>query len=425
MKKITAILLTISMIMGLTACGDNNSSSEKADSSDKSSESSLYESSSSSESTTKESSQSEAEAEESLVDGLTKAEYDSMTAEDLLKHISNPEKVTAEEYVWLISTLAYVDIENEEKAVNYMGLTQNITEEAIHSIKSKARPEPGEYMDKLLESPVPQIRGYAMSQMTSLFGVSDANLERAKKLLETEEDTFVLYCAINALSNELTKDKAFSDFAYKMSESPDPKLRFKAAVAIGNYWSRGVEGAADKIIEMMNDSDPEIKKIACERAGGLNDDAVIEPLVKIINDPQQAKFHYSCVYSLMDMWYDYPFHDDTNEKAYKAAMDYFKTSARNNDTPAWNAIGLLKNIAEDKYDDWKKRASYFDTDDLYDVMTEIVRDENANWMARTAAVDVIKIHCSSQQFDELGSTVAALSDKKADYIKDEYDKQKG
>ncbi len=396
LKSLTAILLALALVLSFAACG------KKGD---------------------KEEDTTAAVSGDTLVEGLSKEEYDSMTADDLLARIADINNVTADEYAWLISTYAYTDIVDEEDDAYYMGLADCITDEALDAIEYEAKPALSDYIDKLLESKVPQVRGYGVSQFSSLFGVSDSNISRAKELLSTEEDNYVLYCATKALSNEMKTDTDIAAFIFKMADADYFKLRVQAANAIGNSWSKGVDGTVDKIIEMMNDENQDVRSAACRYAGKLADDKIVDPLVTILNNDDDADLHGDCITSLVTMWYDYPFHENTSEKAYKATMDYFRRTPRSEEVPSWTAVGSFKPKAttDDSYDKWKAKATYFDTDEVYEVMVDILKDENANWLGRTSAIEVIKSHCSKEQFDSLKSIVDGLTDSDADLIKSSYE----
>ena len=411
MKRFAAAVLAVSMLAALAACDSaapaQNTGSETA---------SVTESGTVSGSESAADSQSE--------DGITKEKYQTMTEDDLLATVKDINNVTTDEYVELINTLRFVDIVDDPESTNYMGLAENITTTALGKIEYEAKPKFQDYVDTLLQSEYPQVRGYAFSNMGSLFGVSDESISKSKEILKTEENDYVLYCAISAFSNELKTDPDILDFAVRMSESDNPKLRYRAALAFGNSWSIGVDGALDRVLMLMKDENTDVRAVACQYSGKLADDSVVDPLVEIINDESEdIKVRKSCVEGLFSLWYDYPFHKNMSEKAYKATMDYFKTTPRNNDIPYWSNVGLFANKASTSYDEWKENATYFDTDELYDVMCGIVEDSEANWMARTAAVRAIKAQCSEEQFESLKTLVDGLSDTNARFIQDEYTKQ--
>lgn len=343
-------------------------------------------------------------------------DYKNMTANDLLSHIKDINNVTVDEYVWLISTYSNVEVKED------FTLESNITDEAIKQIKSDAKPKLNQYLEKLLNSDSKQVRGYGISLITSLIGVSKDNLELAKKLIKTEKDPYVLYKATRALSNEAKSDKEIADFLIKMASNDNAKIRAASANALGNTWSQGVNGAVDTIIKLMNDKDTDVRKAACRYSGKLGDESVIAPLVKILNNAADADIHGSCVEGLVTLWYDYPFFKNTSEKAYKATMDYLKKTPRTEKIPAWTAVGSFKTTStQDSFKEWKKKATYFKEDEVYNVMVDIIKDGNANYLARTSAIDIIKAHCSEAKFKGLKSIIDGLKDSKATSVKSSYD----
>lgn len=395
MKKLLAVLLTIVLVFSLAACSKGGKGNEGT----------------SGEETTK--------AAGTLVEGLTKEEYDKMKAEDLLKHVKDINNVTPDEYYWLCSTYAYVDIEESDTS-STMSLKDSITRDALNSLEYDAVPKLDTYVDKLLANPTPQVRGYAMERLSSLFGVSDANIARAKEVLKNEKEPYVQYCAIYSLRSEMDSDKDIADFIFRMADSEDFRVRARAAYAVGMNGGK-VDGATEKVIEMMSDENTDVKKSACSSVGDIKDDKVIDALVKVLNNDAEYKVHGECVRSLVKMWYDYPSHKNTNERAYKETMNYFKKTPRTDDVPYWTSITTFRSVNEDYYGDWKKKATYFNTDEIYEVMVDIIKDENANWLGRNGAVDIIKAHCSKEQWKSLKKVVDGLTDSKADFIKSHYE----
>ena len=326
-------------------------------------------------------------------------DYKNMTAEDLLSHIKDKNSVTTEEFIWLVSTYSNVDIKDD------LTLEKNITDEAIKSLDSKAKPSLDSYLGELLKSESPQVRGYGISLITSILGVSSQNLELAKELIKNETEPYVLYRATQALSNEAKSSKEIADFLIKMASHENAKIRNASASALGNSWSQGVEGAVDTVIKLMNDKDTDVRKTACKYSGKLNDESVIEPLVAILNNAEEADLHGSCIEGLVTLWYDYPFFKNMSEKAYKATMDYLKTTPRTDKIPAWTAVGSFRTTStQDSFKDWKNNATYFNLDEIYNIM-----------------VDIIKAHCSNEKFQELGKIVNELTDSKASSVKSAYD----
>ena len=375
MKKIVAFLLTLGMIFSLAACGGG----KKVD----------------------------------------QASYGKMTADDLLKNIKDQKNVTLEEFTELVSTLAYAGITDD------MELEENITTEAIKKLKDSGAklPSPEEYVEPLLKSEAPQVRGYAISNVGSLLGVSDSHIAAAKELLKTEKDPYVICCALQALANEGGKDADIGAFLLNAAKNENSKVRKQAAMAIGSSWNKDLDGAVDAMITLMGDSDNDVRSRAYEYAGGLGDEKIIEPIVTMLNNPEDAELHGNGIDSLNKLWYDFPFHENTSEAAYRATMDYFKTTPRTKDVPSWTAIGSLKIKNDSHYEEWRAKATYFNADEFAQIMTEIIKDANANSFARSGAVENIAAHCSKETFDSLAAVIDGLTDKDAKDIQDKYKSQ--
>ncbi|MGN1478681.1 MAG: HEAT repeat domain-containing protein [Acutalibacteraceae bacterium] len=388
MKKILALLMAMIMLLSLAACGG---AKDKTDGDD---------------GTT-------AAAEQKL-------DYANLTADDLItKFIKDQKNVTLDEYVALVSTLSYVKITDE------LELEENITSKAISKLldNDAELPTSEEYIPVLIKNEAPQVRGFAISRVGTLFGVNEEGRATVKEILKTEKEPYVLKCAVEALANEGAEDADIGQFLLDMAKYENPYVREEAAFALGNSWNQELDGAVDAIITLMSDSNDDVRDAAYRYAGKLNDEKVIDPIVKMLKNPDEAKFHASGVESLVTLWYDYPSHENTSEKAYRATMDYLKTKPASDDIPAWTAITSFQAKSESNFEKWLAKATYFDTNEIAQVMTDIVKNPDVKWLGRTGAIKVIAVHCSKADFDALGKVVNGLTDDNAQFIKDEYKNQ--
>lgn len=346
-------------------------------------------------------------------------DYANMTADDLLKDIKDQQNVTLDEFVELVSTYSNVRITDD------LELEENITTEAIKKLKENGAkmPSPEEYVEPLLKSETPQVRGYAISNVGSLLGVSDGHIAAAQELLKTEKDPYVIRCAVDALANEGGKNAEVGKFLLNAAKNENARVRRQAAYALGNSWSKDLDGAVDAIITLMSDSDADVRNAAYRYAGKLADERVVEPIAQMLKNPDEVAFHSNGVEGLAYLWYDFPFHENTSEAAYRATMDYLKTTPRAKDIPSWTAISSLKNKNDSHYNEWRAKATYFNADEFAQIMTEIIKDENANSFARSGAVENIAAHCSKETFDSLAPVIDGLTDKDAKSIQDTYKSQ--
>lgn len=391
MKKALALILAAGMTFSLAACGDKTANTQ-----------------------TETNTQTEAgnTAETDL-------DYANMTEDDLISKIKDQTNVTAEEYIDLVSTFSNVTITED------MELEDNITKKAIQKLKDNGAtfPEASEYIGTLLKSDAPQVRGYAIQQMSSILGVSDEDVSASKELLKNETEPYVICCALNTFGNEGANDPDIGEFLLNSAKNENSKVRELAAIAIGSSWNKGLDGAVDTMITLMSDSDKDVRSRAYGFSGSLGDEKIIEPIVSMLNNPEDYELHGNGIDSLNKLWYDFPFHENTSEAAYKAAMDYFRTTPRTHDIPSWTAISSLKNKNDRSYDQWRANATYFNADEFAQIMTDIIKDENASSFARTGAVEVIAAHCSKETFDSLATVVNGLTDKDAGDVQEKYQSQ--
>ena len=270
---------------------------------------------------------------------------------------------------------------------------------------------------------VTTIRGYAFSNIATFFGASDSHKASAKEILKTEKEPYVIKCAVKALGNEGGKDAEIGKFLLDAAKNENAVVRRQAAVALGSTWNKTLDGAVDAEIELMKDSDNEVRKAAYEYAGLLGDDRVVEPISEMLKNEDDADLHSSGVRGLVWLWYDYPSHENTSEAAYRATIDYFKTTPGSDKVPAWAAVTSFTNKSEKNYAAWKEKATYFNTDELYEVMLGLVKNENLGRMTRGYACKPVAVHCTKEQFEAFGEVVNALTDKDAKFIQDEYQNQ--
>lgn len=389
MKKLLALILTIGMVFSLAACGGENTGKET-------------------------------EKETETKQETKKIDYANMTEDDLIKEfIKDEQNITLDEFVDLASTYSYATINNK------LELDENITDKAIKKLKeNKAKlPAAKEFVEPLLKSDAPQVRGYAFSNIATFFGASDSHKAAAKEILKTEKEPYVIKCAVRALGNEGGKDAEIGKFLLDAAKNENAVVRRQAAVALGSTWNKTLDGAVDAEIELMKDSDNEVRKAAYEYAGLLGDDRVVEPISEMLKNEDDADLHSSGVRGLVWLWYDYPSHENTSEAAYRATIDYFKTTPGSDKVPAWAAVTSFTNKSEKNYAAWKEKATYFNTDELYEVMLGLVKNENLGRMTRGYACKPVAVHCTKEQFEAFGEVVNALTDKDAKFIQDEYQNQ--
>lgn len=343
-------------------------------------------------------------------------DYADMTADDLIKDIKDQSNVTVDEYVNLASTYSNVKITED------LELEENITDEAIKKLIDNGAklPSTTEYMGILLKSESPQVRGRAISNISSMLGADENNLALAKELIKTEKEPFVLYKATEALSNEGGADAEIGKFLMDMAKNENHLIRMRAAMALGNSWSKGIDGVVDQVIALMSDSNINVRRAAYRYAGKLGDEKVIQPIVEMLNNPDDAELHGDGIESLVKLWFDFPFHKNTSEAAYRATLDYLKKTPATDDIPAWTAVGSFNTISESNFDEWKKKATYYNPSEIVAIMTDLIKNPDVNSNARDTAIDVIKTHGTRADLEALKPVIDSLTDEDASNLQNAY-----
>ena len=346
---------------------------------------------------------------------------DSLKALAKIEDKNGKQVITADSYAEILDSLKCCKIDEKSFTLNKK---ECLTYEAIDQLKKDKVlfPATQEVMPTLVKSDSPIVRGEGYKGIASIFGAKKENIGLGKDAIKNEKDPYALQELVAGLSNEGNKDPEVGKFLVDMSKHENNFVRRKAAVALGNTWSNKVDGAVDAIITLMSDADENVAKLACAGSGKLGDEKVIEPIVKILNDESKEKIHGDCVRGLSVMWLDYPFHKNHNENAYKATMDYLKKSPRTNKIPSWSAIATFSTTANNKgeLDAWKKEATWFNQDEFIALMTDLIKDDNFNWLGKTPAMKAIASFGGKAEIEKLGKVVDGLSDQK---VKDAYKRE--
>ncbi|MDO4788627.1 MAG: HEAT repeat domain-containing protein [Johnsonella sp.] len=354
-------------------------------------------------------SETETETEKESLD------YANLTPEDLIKDFEGKTELNKEEFMDLLSTFEYVEFYDD------YSLASNITSKAIYMLNDNDVDLPyDEVIPMAIKSDIPQLRAWGYSQMSSIFGISDENIESSVKMLSSEKDPHVIAAAVRYLGSEGGANPDIAAFLLESAKHEDPVVRMWAASSIGSSWNENMEGALEAMLELMKDSDPKVREWACTYIGNLGKEEAVAPLAEILNTDEEYELHGACMDSLSTLWLDYPFHEKHFESAYLASMEYFKKTPRSENTPFWLAVNNISNIDEDSIEAWKANAPFYNPDEIVSLMTDIVADPNADFLARTSAIDVIKAHGTREQLEALAPTIEGLSDSLAEQIQGSY-----
>jgi len=339
------------------------------------------------------------------------------TVAELWKTMADTTNPTIKEYKGIILNYAYTPINDEFQ------MEKNSTDSVFSRLReNKAKiPNTDSLIFEFMKNQSPQVRGWALRQIGGFFGVNKDHLNAAKEIIANEEDLYVIFTVINALSNE-GRDPVVGKYLLDMAKHENPIIRRAAAGALANSWSKSIEGVVDAVITLMNDEDIEVRKIACRNSGKLADEKVIAPLVVILNNNADKNLHSNCMDALAKLWYDFPFFENTSEKAYIAFMNFLKKTPRTEDIPNWSCFSGISTKGND-YEKWRTRAKYFNVKNFCTVCTDIIKDNNAYWMLKTAAIQAIALHGTKADLQALKPVIDNLSCNYANLIQDSYKRE--
>ena len=342
-------------------------------------------------------------------DEITADEYASMTTDDLLNRLNftDPENLTVDEYIRLIGTYRFVEIDYQKLVLTN---TWSITDQVRDTIHFSAADHP-EYMPLLMASEYPQVRAAAYEQVFGVFGADSGDLDAAINALASETDPYCLYVAVKGVGNEMRTRKEIADFVFRMADHENPLIRRRAAVYIGSKLASEVDGTIEKLIAMMSDEDQRVREAACKAAGDQHNEAVIEPLVAILNNPEEEKIHGAAINGLSTLWLDYPYHEHASEAAYRATLNYYSVTPRTDKVPSWSGIPMFNMINKNTFDKWPGKDTWFDADEFFGVMADVIADPDMNWLGKEPAMKAILALCP-EKWPELEPVMSAVDNEK-------------
>lgn len=349
-----------------------------------------------------------------------KAEYDSMTAEQLVeKYVADPANITIEEYANLIATYAFVPV--EDGAFDYMN---NKTADAIDIIKDAGGTIPKSSESDLAKlmaaKPYDNSRAYYYTTLASFIVPKDSDgynalLEQYKK----ESDPFVISCVISGLSRTFGYDADFCKYALGFAESDNYYARLRLSMALSEYEGVDKEDVVKAALILLADKEGNIAYHTAEECGSIPDDRFVEPIKTLLDDMSKTSVHSYAAKGLIRMWYN----GNVSEAAYNATMDYLKAENTDPKYPAWVALTLFTSPKAGTYDKWRAEATYFSEKDLVEVMKGLVADAEAEKLIKTNAVKVIGSFGTADDLNALKPLVETSPDK--DAIIAEIDKELG
>lgn len=258
--------------------------------------------------------------------------------------------------------------------------------DAMKNISGKTAP----LTRKLLGHASPAVRVQAAGMVESLFGTTGDNQKAVTDLARSEKDIAVLKALIHAVSNDGKKNPEVGAMLLSLAGHENPRVRATAAVGISSSWNKGMPGAVEKLIQIMqSDADPRTRQAACAYAGEHDDDRLLPVYGKLTGPGAEPALAAECFTGLLRMWASYPLFANANEKAYRLSLKVLAQKPRTDKLPPWTTMGTFENVGKGKgtsFDKWVARAKWYDRKEVKKAMLEVAADKGGNWLGRAGAV---------------------------------------
>ena len=346
-------------------------------------------------------------------DGLTQEKYDAMTADELIDlFVKDRNDVQQDEFAALLNTYRFTTVEDSDKSME-MAFASNITSDAVKSLKEGGcRPTFSGSVAALFGSESAQVRAGVLDSL------SIQSKDEQKALLDAlsaETDPFVLFVAADHVTLDTPEGKAFM---LELAKNDNHKVRLNTVTHLSSPDAD--TEVLDALIALIGDENKDVQNQACYWAGNTYNEAIIEPLTAVLNDWDAKENHWTCLYSFATLWCGRPFFSHTSEKAYNAMMDYLKALPENASKAAGNSLGGIidNDIKTDsaEYAEWIKTATYFDTDEIFDALRNILLAEKAGPVLKANVFKPVKALCGAEKLESLRADIEGMDGSTKDIL---------
>ena len=211
--------------------------------------------------------------------------------------------------------------------------------------------------------------------------------------------------AFRYLASNFRSDAEFCDFVLSQKDNENFMVRKWFSSAVTFLQPADKTPFIDAMLELLNDENIDVVTEAAINCGSLDDDRFVEPLAKILKDESLADVHDDAMTSLVEMWYNYPAHDNYSEAAYKATMDYLKGEYASEDLPNWLGLSKMANKSSTRFDAWAAEATYVNNDEIVEAVKNIFEDETKARLVRTQCISIIGVFGDKADLEALQATI--------------------
>jgi hypothetical protein len=261
----------------------------------------------------------------------------------------------------------------------------------IANVPADVRAEVGRSM---LAHASPAVRVKAAELMNAAHGAGPSveSQDAIAAAAVNEREPGVLRAFIRVIADHGAANAKVGAVLLAAADHADKDVRLQAVYALTSQANRGLAGGSTKVALLAEkDVDAKVRTTACEYAGKLAGDDLIPLYEKLTANAKDPDLYAACMEGLVRMFHDQPVLDTANEKAYRLFLKRLAATPRNETSPPWSVMSTFCYFSHgaepDKLAAWKQRAPWFDAAEVKRVMTSVISDKSASWMARAAAVE--------------------------------------
>jgi len=246
--------------------------------------------------------------------------------------------------------------------------------------------------EKMIGHASPAVRVQAATMMRVRGQLTPASLAAIEKVARGERDPRVLEAFIRIAGKQGAANPSAAALLLTAAGHADTGVRLDAIEAIAAVENRGMHGAAEKLVALAEtDSDPRVRRAACEQAGRLGTDTVLPLYERTTANVTDPDFYAACMEGLAAMFHNAPRFDTASEGAYRLFLRRLEETPRSEHSPPWTVMSTFCYFTHeadlDKLAAWKQRATWFDANEVKRVLTGVIVDRAVSEQARLAAIE--------------------------------------
>lgn len=270
------------------------------------------------------------------------------------------------------------------------------------------------------------VRLQAASMLSSVFGSSAETQKTVLDAAADEKEPAVLRAMIRVVGSRHKSNPDITALLLKSADHESPIVRKEAMNWFTTSFGEGVPKTFEKVLEKLDkDPDMSVRRYLCSRLYGSSDERALPAFEKYLTSKNTPKELFAgCWEGTIAAWTGAVKPKKPSKKAYELTLKVLNTKPRTQDLPPWTGISTLSFAktefeANDKFgQEWYQSVKgWYKKNDLMTALEAVALDSDANWMARTGAVDTLKkLGATKATFERMHKKVAEQKDSQSRHV---------